>query len=224
MPDSQSITLRPLLDKEVVEVHKDTRLTAGNHWVSTQAVQATNYRCGYCSSDVASGLGWQTDGGNAFIRICPQCNGPTFFDIREAQWPGPKIGLPIHNLSPDVDSIYEEARASIAANAFTGAVMLCRKILMHTAVEKGADKNKSFQQYVKWLIDERYAPRGAEEWLDYIRARGNEANHEIVVMKKEDAVGVVGFTEALLRGVYELPKMVPSLGEDAEATDEPTDG
>jgi hypothetical protein len=121
-----------------------------------------------------------------------------------------------------VDSIYEEARASIAANAFTGAVMLCRKILMHVAVEKEADKNKTFQQYVKWLIDERYAPRGAEEWLDYIRDRGNEANHEIVVMNKEDAIGVLGFTEALLRGVYELPNLVPSLSEETEESEDET--
>jgi len=87
--------------------------------------------------------------------------------------------------------------------------MLCRKILMHTAVDKGAATSLSFQQYVEWLVSERYAPRGAETWLDYIRTRGNEANHEIVVMGKEDAKGVLLFTEALLRSVYELPGLVP---------------
>ena len=91
--------------------------------------------------------------------------------------------------------------------------MLCRKILMHTAVEKGASTNMSFQDYVTWLITERYAPRGAEEWLDYIRRRGNEANHEIVVMSRETASGVLLFTEALLRAVYELPRSVPQLPE-----------
>ena len=98
--------------------------------------------------------------------------------------------------------------------------MLCRKLLMHTAVEKGANEGQSFQQYVKWLVDERYAPRGAEDWLDYIRGRGNEANHEIVVMGKKDAEGVLRFTEALLRGVYELPKLVPSADKEATGADE----
>ena len=205
-------------------MHTDHQFTSSNHWQQAIGVNAAKYRCGYCSSDVASGSGWQTDGNNAFLRICPHCNGPTFFAVGGVQWPGAKEGAPISNLPPDVQAIYEEARSGIAGNAFTGAVMLCRKILMHTAVEKGADENKSFQEYVKWLIDERYAPRGAEEWLDYIRDRGNEANHEIVVMNKDDAQGVIRFTEALLRGVYELPKLVPSLGEDAEVTDEPTEG
>lgn len=110
----------------------------------------------------------------------------------------------------------------MAANASTGSVMLCRKILMHTAVEKGAKDNLSFQQYVKWLVDERYAPRGAEGWLDYIRNRANEANHEIVVMSRDDATGVLLFTEALLRGVYELPALVPATSESGDETaDEP---
>ena len=54
-------------------------------------------------------------------------------------------------------------------------------------------------------------PKGAELRLNYVRARGNEANHEIVVMGREDAIGVLKFTEALLRNVYELPASVPQL-------------
>jgi hypothetical protein len=109
----------------------------------------------------------------------------------------------------DTGAIYEEARASVGVNAFTGAVMLCRKVLMHVAVEKGAKENLSFRSYVEWLVEERYAPRGAEPWLDYVRQRGNDANHEIALMTREDAVGVLRFTEALLRAVDELPAAVP---------------
>lgn len=203
-------------------MHMDHRFTAAGHWSNPYNIAAAGFRCGYCSSDVASGLGLQTDGQNAFVRICPQCNGPTFFAVDGVQWPGSKIGMPIGNLPADAGAVYEEARSSIAGNAFTGAVMLCRKILMHVAVEKGAKENLTFQHYVKWLIDERYAPRGAEEWLDYIRGRGNEANHEIVVMNKDDATGVLRFTEALLRGVYELPSLVPPLSQEAEESDDAT--
>ena len=81
---------------------------------------------------------------------------------------------------------------------------------MHVAVEKGADEDKTFQFYVQWLIDEHWVPKGAAGWLGYIRSRGNEANHEIVIMDKEDSTGVLRFTEALLRSVYELPAAVPS--------------
>jgi len=115
----------------------------------------------------------------------------------------------VGNLPDDVRAIYEESRSSVTVNAFTGAVMLCRKILMHVAVGKGAKEDLSFQQYVKWLIDEHYVPRGSDAWLDYIRKRGNDANHEITLMAKDDAVGVLRFTEALLRNLYELPASVP---------------
>ena len=92
--------------------------------------------------------------------------------------------------------------------------MLCRKILMHVAVEKGAEENKSFKHYVDWLVDERYVPRGGEGWVDYIRTRGNEANHEIAPINADDAKALLFFTEALLRNVYELPSAIPPLQDD----------
>ena len=199
-----------LLTLEVAEVHADKRFTREEHWQNISAVPAASYDCGYCSAATASGTGVKSDGNRYFVRFCPNCNGPTFFGAGGVQWPGRKLGLSVSGLSRDVQAVHEEARTSIANNAYTGTVMLCRKILMHVAVEKGAKQDLSFQQYVKWLIDERYAPRGAEHWLDYVRNRANEANHEIVVMNREDAEGVLLFTEALLRGVYELPAMVPS--------------
>jgi hypothetical protein len=192
-------------------MHNDQRFTNISHWQNPYNVLAASYRCGYCSSDVGSAMGLATEGNLAFVRICPQCNGPTFFAVDGGQWPGPKVGTTVTHLPSDVQSLYEEARSSIAGNAFTGSVMLCRKILMHIAVEKGAKDNLSFQKYVQWLIEQRYAPRGAEVWVDYIRDRGNDANHEIIVMTKDDATGVLRFTEALLRNVYELASLVPEV-------------
>ncbi len=80
---------------------------------------------------------------------------------------------------------------------------------MHVAVEKGAPQNKSFLEYVEWLVDEHYVPKGGEGWVDYIRTRGNEANHEIAAVSKQDAEAVLRFTEELLRMVYELPAAIP---------------
>ena len=202
--------------------HSDERFTGGQHWPNLQDIQAAVYDCGYCSRPTSSSKGMQTDGGNLFIRICPTCNGPTFFGINEQQWPGPQAGRTVSGLSEGVEAIYAEARRC-SANAFTASVMLCRKILMHVAVEKGAGKGLKFAEYVKWLIAERYAPKGAETWLTYVRNRANEANHEIVLMKKDDAVGVLRFTEALLRDVYELGELVPKWNGAApneEAADE----
>jgi len=211
---------------EGIMVHPNHKYTSRNHWQNVFDVAGKNYVCGYCSAEPGSGKGWMTDasgGEAAVIRICPVCNAPTFFSSTGEQWPGAKAGAAVASLPPDVQAIHEEARQSIAANAPTGATMLCRKILMHVAVQKGADENQSFQTYVKWLIQERYAPIGAESWLDYIRERANEANHEIMVMSKEDSTAVLLFTEALMRNVYELPSLVPvKLPERTDGSDQET--
>lgn len=195
----------------------DWRRTSNNQWKGITKVSSASYACGYCGNRVASESGWDAVDNyfhrGAVIFTCPECNGPTFFDAYNHQWPGPIEGGVISNLSREVIAVYEEAKRSITASAYTGSVMLCRKLLMHAAVDKGADKDKSFQSYVKWLIDEHYAPRGAESWLTYVKDRGNEANHELVVMSRDDAIGVLRFTEALLRGIYELPNIVPKLPE-----------
>jgi hypothetical protein len=191
--------------------HTDERFTGVNHWEHAEELSSAGFRCGYCSTDVASSKGWHVPGVGAYIRICPRCNAPTFFDAHGGVWPGAKQGMPVGHLAEEVEALYEEARASASAKAYTGAVMLCRKILMHVAVEHGAKEALSFKAYVEWLVTEHYVPRGADGWPDYIRKRGNEANHEIRVMTADDADGVLVFTEMLLRSVYELPKLVPVL-------------
>ena len=38
-----------------------------------------------------------------------------------------------------------------------------------------------------------------------IRKQGNEANHEITLKNKEDAIGLINFIEMLLKFIYEFP-------------------
>jgi len=70
-------------------------------------------------------------------------------------------------------------------NAFTATVLCCRKLLMHIGVEKGAEKGKNFIEYVEFLSSKNYIPPDGKEWVDHIRKKGNEANHEIVIMGAE---------------------------------------
>ncbi len=46
-------------------------------------------------------------------------------------------------------------------------------------------------------------------WVDHIRERGNEANHEITIMSADDAQSLIQFTEMLLKLVFEFPKKMP---------------
>jgi hypothetical protein len=81
---------------------------------------------------------------------------------------------------------------------------------MHIAVDKGAKANQAFLDYINYLADKGYIPPDGRVWVDYIRQRSNEANHEIVLMSREDAVGLVSLTEMLLRLIYELPNLAPA--------------
>jgi hypothetical protein len=115
------------------------------------------------------------------------------------------------SLPSDVEALYQEARSCMKVNSYTSAVITCRKLLMHIAVEKGADKGKSFLEYVDYLSQKGYVPPDGKGWVDHIRTKGNEANHEIKIMSPPDAGDLISFAEMLLKFVYEFPaKMKPS--------------
>jgi hypothetical protein len=133
-----------------------------------------------------------------YVYICSYCQRPTFFDVTGKQYPGASFGNPVGALPPDVAALYNHARACVTVNAFTAAVLTCRKLLMHLAVEKGADEGKSFLEYVQYLADRGYMPPNGRGWVDHIRTKGNEANHEITVMSDQDAKDLIIFSEMLL--------------------------
>jgi hypothetical protein len=83
---------------------------------------------------------------------------------------------------------------------------------MHIAVQKGAKQGDSFVNYVEYLAAQGYIPPDGKIWVDYIRQKGNEANHEINLMNEQDAQALIAFVEMLLKLVYEFPKKVPSVG------------
>jgi hypothetical protein len=60
----------------------------------------------------------------------------------------------------------------------------------------------------QYLFDNGYIPPDARPWVDHIRAKGNEATHEIPQTTPEDASKLMTMTEVLLRVVYELPTLV----------------
>jgi len=80
---------------------------------------------------------------------------------------------------------------------------------MHIAVAEGANAGLSFLQYVEYLDNKNFVPPKGKGWVDYIRTKGNEANHEIKLMGTRDATALISFVEMLLRFIYEFPGMVP---------------
>ncbi len=97
----------------------------------------------------------------------------------------------------------------MSVSSYTAAVLTCRKILMNVAVDKGAPPGKKFIEYVNYLDTNNYLSVSGRDWVDHIRNKGNEANHEIHLMSMEDAKELIAFTDMLLRLVYEFPNRAP---------------
>jgi hypothetical protein len=184
-------------------------------------VVAKQYDCAWCGAHVASVVGmdaWDpaADPGvharglsapppTAHIRLCPQCGYPTFIDFVGNVIPALPHGENVNHLPEGVDTLYDEARACVSVGASHAAVMVCRKILMHVAVLKGAPENQSFVQYVDYLVDSNFVPPNTREWVDEIRQVGNDANHEISVIQPDEARAVLEFVSMLLKLLYEYP-------------------
>jgi hypothetical protein len=183
----------------------------GNYhdWHNTEAIDNFNFVCGYCGKTSAPSKYYRENKIGAKIVICPNCTNPTYIDESKKQFPQIRFGNEIQGITKkDVASLYKEARDCTSIGAYTAAVMVCRKILMNIAVEQKAETNKNFAYYVDYLSDKGYIPPNGKSWVDSIRQRGNDANHEIVLMVEADAKLIMHFTEALLRFIYELPNVL----------------
>jgi hypothetical protein len=132
---------------------------------------------------------------------------PTYFGA--AQIPGVAPGVEVAQLPKNVEALYREARNCVVIASYTAAVLTCRKLLMNIAVAQGAEVGKTFVSYVEHLANQGYVPPNGRGWVDHIRTKGNEANHEIVLMAKADAEELISFAEMLLKFIYEFPSRVP---------------
>jgi hypothetical protein len=169
-----------------------------------------SFTCGYCGNVVASNVGYSSNEHHS-IRICPHCNKPSYFGQKNSgQIPGVAPGGEVAHLPKDIDALYREARNCVAVASYTSAVLTCRKLLMNIGVAQGADPGKSFFYYVEHLATQGYVPPNGRGWVDHIRTKGNEANHEIILMTKADAEELISLAEMLLKFVYEFPSRVPA--------------
>jgi Domain of unknown function (DUF4145) len=169
------------------------------------------YRCGWCDREVSASKGWVGEAYEGFedrwihIVFCPNCTQPTYI-YGDKRLPGATAGENVEHLPDDVAALYAQSRRAAGRGDFTAAVVVGRKLLMHVAVEKGAEQNQTFAHYVDWLIEQGIVTVHMKEWIDEIRELGNDANHEIVLMEKDEADSLLTFVAMLLKVVYEYPR------------------
>jgi hypothetical protein len=163
------------------------------------------FTCGHCGVAVSGVVIAWLDKENTLIQWvhCPSCAlGSTIIDGKA--FPGAAFGPEIQGLPQNVNESYEEARRCMEVNALTAAELVCRKILMHVAVEKGAKEGDSFVSYISYLEKNGYITPPMKPWVDIIRKHGNTSTHIIEPPSRERAESTVMFTAELLRLTYEM--------------------
>lgn len=186
-----------------------------DNWRS-QVKMSASYTCGYCGLRVNSEKGLNIDDStrwehyldnNYGVYICTNCKLPTFI-YGDIQVPGNEFGNSVSNVPEEVNNVYEEARKSFSVGAYSGVILLARKLIMHVAVSFKAEEGKTFAYYVQYLSDNNYISVRSNGWIDEIRKMGNQSNHEIEINTKDDAEKIIKFCEMLLKTNYEYPAMI----------------
>lgn len=118
-------------------------------------------------------------------------------------------------LPPGDLAVWEEVRTCLGSGAYMAAVMLCRKLLLHLAVENGLESENAkghapgFAECVKHLQKAGVITQQMLEWVEPIKDVGNTANHKIATVSQDQAEQVATFTLQLLVLAYEL-RMTPA--------------
>ncbi|MCW2744887.1 MAG: uncharacterized protein JWM48_1437 [Mycobacterium sp.] len=161
-------------------------------------------RCGSCDRIVAADIigGSLANGAVAWL-LCPHCADGSVKTRSGAVYPPAPAGGPVPNLPDDVAQAWREARTAHAVAAYTASEVMCRKILMHIAVDVAeAQPGRSFAQYIGDLSSAGYVTTGLRTTIDRVRARGNAANHELPASTERDSLTTLAITEHLLTSVY----------------------
>lgn len=93
--------------------------------------------------------------------------------------PGTRPLRQVRGLGTVEPGAWEEVRSALAVSAWTAAVMLCRKLILHVAVAHGLpEKDKSgrapsFDRAVKHLQSVGLITPPMKPWVDHIRKVGN---------------------------------------------------
>jgi hypothetical protein len=172
---------------------------SGKVWLS--------YDCGHCGRNV-SGIIVSThpqayDYDRNVWLICPNCEKGSV-RVGHINYPGSSFGPPIEGLPNEVKEAYEEARRCLSVNANTSCELICRKILMHVAVDKGANEGARFIDYVNYLETEGHITPLMKNWVDLIRQNGNQSTHRLQPPNRARAESTLIFTAELLRLTYEM--------------------
>ena len=118
---------------------------------------------------------------------------------------------PHESIPPQVADDYIEAIKCFDVGAWKASVVMCRRALQGSVIEKGAKKDKLVDQ-IDELYDQQIITKAIKDWAHEIRLTGNIGAHPdkdgLQDVTREDAKELIEFMEEYLNYVYIMPSKV----------------
>lgn len=107
-----------------------------------------------------------------------------------------------------------EAKRCFGAGVYKGTVVMCRRSIQNTAVEKGAKKDDLFEQ-LNELVRKGIIPVSLEKLSHNVRSMGNYGAHPaedgLDKVEEKDAKEILEFLEHFLNYVFVMPQRVEEM-------------
>ena len=208
-PDA--VDFNPLNDRELNKTEHNTGHTLAHFGL---AVKHRTYPCGACGKTTNGRVLCEATrrSDSAHISWCwCSCDNaePTVIVEKEGRVITQLPNARDFSRSPDwptnLAELYDEAAKSYAAGAYTATTMVCRKLLMAIACDKGETDGKKFTEYVDHITNKVLVFPDAKTPIDAIRTIGNEATHEVKIVNQPDATRAMKIVTYTLNTIYSLP-------------------
>ena len=226
--------------RSILKRVKEVNIMAEYSWFTYTSNNADSitYQCAWCNNRVASLNGYTRHEGveyNDFgeitsdgtidleIRICPECENPSIIQYKNGRDSPITRTIPsrrkkrIKNMPSGMYEIYDGVSACLEKGLPTASVILCRNLLVHIAVGKGAKEGDSFGNYLTHIEKEGYVPPVIKPVFEEVLRIGNKANHytnNTIEISQEEAQKIAGFMEAFLTLFYEYQDMIQNKDEE----------
>jgi hypothetical protein len=173
-----------------------------------------DFDCGACGQPtngrIIASMKRKFDGATLWFCVCscPRREGALMVSkggVTISQFPEAREFHVGANWPPDLSQLFEEGARAYAAGAYTATAMVARKLLMVCACHEGDTDGKRFVEYVNYITGSVIAFPKAKDSIDKIRGIGNEANHNLTFVSRDDARRAMSIVTYMLNTIYSLP-------------------
>lgn len=157
--------------------------------------------------------------------MCLNCNGviaskfiPPHQSINSAQiFPLIKIRpkIVVEKLPDNIRNDYMESLEDYSNGCYASSIIMCRRVIQKSCIDKGAKKKALFDQIEELNIDE-----ALKKLAHKLRFWGNKGAHPDILLDEEvaetDAKLAIDFTEKFLQYIYIIPKEIEEIEGEAQ--------